>query len=454
MAILLGSPARGTPGTLARVPLAGGAPREILENVSDADWSPDGSSLAVSRTIGGRNRIEYPIGTVRSESEGRPPFNLRVSPTGDYLAFFEFDNAIGDFAVTLLNNHGVKRVLSRGWRGAGGLAWSPKGDEIWYSGTKTGGEPALHAVNLNGDDRIIAEAPVQMSLQDITRDGRVLAAVEDSRIGILGVTPGVAEERDLSWFDASRIYDISDDGKTILFVELTYGKPRNMAIYMRRTDGSPAVRLGDGNHPALSPDGKSIACIVSDGLRTSLTLLPTGAGVARTIGPSSMHYDRVDWFPDGEKILFQGNEPDHPTRTFVQNVNGGNPVPLTPEGVIVSHVSPNQEYATMLTGGKLSLFPIHGGSTKPIASLEPGESVIQWSRDGRFLFLRRTDGPATLMIDRLDVASGRRELWKELKTLDSVGVQIGPVVMTPDADAYAYSFERDISTLYMAQGLR
>jgi Tol biopolymer transport system component len=454
MAILLGSPARGTPGTLARAPLSGGAPREILENVNDADWSPDGTTLAVSRTVRGRNRIEYPIGTVLGESDGLPPMTLRVSPKGDLLAFFEYDNAVGDFAVTVLDTHGRKRVLSRGWRGEGGLAWSPDGKEIWYSGTKTGGEPALRAVNMNGEDRVVEEAPAWLVIQDLSRDGRLLATVEDSRMGILGLAPGAQQERDLSWFEASRIYDISSDGKTILFEELSYGQSRNPAIYLRKMDGSPAVRLGDGHRPALSPDGKWVVCIETNGPLTSLNLLPTGAGEARTLGPPGIHYEHVEWFPGGQRILFEGSQPNRPARMFVENVNGGKPVPLTPEGISASRVSPDQKYATVVAGGKLSLFPIQGGAPKLIANLEPGESVVQWSADSRSLFLRKLEGPALLRISRLDIATGRRQLWKELGTPDTVGVQIGPVVMTPDGSAYAYSFQRDISTLYLAQGLK
>jgi eukaryotic-like serine/threonine-protein kinase len=454
MAILLGSPARGTPGTLARVPLSGGAPREILENVNDADWSPDGTTLAVSRTVRGRNRIEYPIGTVLGESEGLPPMTLRVSPKGDLLAFFEYDNAVGDFAVAVLDTHGRKRVLSRGWRGEGGLAWSPGGKEIWYSGTKTGGEPALRAVKTNGEDRVVEEAPAWLVIQDLSRDGRLLATVEDSRMGILGFAPGAKQERDLSWFEASRIYDISPDGKTILFEELSYGQSRNPAIYLRKMDGSPAVRLGDGHRPALSPDEKWVVCIETDGPRTSLSLLPTGAGEARTVGPPGMHYNRVEWFPDGQRILFEASEQNRPARMFVQDLKGGKPVPLTPEGMAASRVSPDGKYATVVAGGKLSLYPIQGGSPKVIANLEPAESVVQWSADSRSLFLRKPEGPATLQISRLDIATGRRQLWKELGTPDTVGVQIGPLVMTRDGSAYAYSFQRDISTLYLAQGMK
>ena len=454
IAILLGSPARGAPGTLARVPLSGGAPREILENVNDADWSPDGASLAISRTVGGRNRIEYPIGTVLNESDGRPPLSLRVSPKGDLLAFFDYDNAVGDFAVAVLDTHGRKRILSRGWRVEGGLAWSPKGDEIWFSGAETGTETTLRAVKLNGDTRVITDAPAAVAIRDVNRSGHVLVTVEDSRIGILGLAPGATQARDLSWFDGSWIYDISPDGKQILFSELSYGKPRNPAIYLRNTDGSPAIRLGDGLRPALSPDGKWVVCIASDGPRTSLTLFPTGAGTARTIGASGMHYERVEWFPDGQRILFEGSEPNRPARTFVEDINGGKAIPLTPEGVVARRVSPDQKYATVVAGGKLSLFPIQGGDRKLIASLEPGESVVRWSSDGRYLFLRKLDGPAALEINRLDVATGRNELWKELKTPDSVGVQIVQVVMTPDGASYAYSFQRDISTLYLADGLQ
>jgi len=454
LAILLGSPSRGTPGTLARVPLSGGAPREILENVNDADWSPDGATLAVSRTIGGHNRIEYPIGNVLNDTTGRPPLGLRVSPQGNLLAFFEYDNAVGDFAVTLLDTRGRKRVLSRGWRVEGGLAWSPKGDEVWYGGAATGTETKLRAVKIAGGDRVITDEPAAIAIQDVARSGKLLVTVEDSRLGMMGLPPGRDRERDLSWFDGSRIYDISADGKNVVFEELTYGKPRNPAIYIRSTDGAPAVRLGDGNRPALSPDGKWIACIVSDGALTSLTLLPTGAGELRKIGPSPMHYERVEWFPDGRRILFEGSDPNRPLRTFLQDLDGGAPVPVTPEGVVVSHVSPDQKYATMVVGRKLSLFQLRRGSVKAIANLNPGESVIRWDTDGSALFLRKTDGPAALSIERLDIGTGRREQVKELRTPDAVGVQIGQLVMTPDGGAYSYSFQRDISTLYLAQGIK
>jgi Tol biopolymer transport system component len=441
------------PGTLARVPLSGGAPREMLENVSGADWSPDGTKLAVSHTVGGKNRIEYPIGTVLYESVGRPPLFLRVAPKGD-KAFFEYDNAVGDFAVTLLDLHGKKRVLSRGWRSAGDLAWSPEGDEIWFGASGTVANAALHAVSLKGNERSLVETSTLMALDDVTRDGRVLTESTDSRIGISALPPGEKQERDLSLFDTSLIYDISSDGKTILFVELGYGQARNVAIYVRKTDGSPAVRLGDGNRPALSPDGKWVACIVSDGTRTKLTLLPTGAGEARSIGADEMHYERVEWFPDGQRLLVTANEPNRPPRTFIQDLQGGKPVSITREGTIATTISPDQKYATMLRAGKLTLTPITGGEPREVAPVEPGQTVVRWSGDGRSLFLEKLEEPEFLKISRLDVATGLQQDWKQLKTHDPVGVSIIQVVMTPDGASYAYSLERDVTTLFLVGGLR
>jgi Tol biopolymer transport system component/tRNA A-37 threonylcarbamoyl transferase component Bud32 len=454
MAILLGPTTDGTAGTLARVPLSGGAPREILENVNDADWSPDGSTLAVSRTVGGKNRIEYPIGTVRYENDGRMPELLRVSPKGDLIAFFEHDNDVGDYTVTVLDMNGKKRALSRGWQALGGLAWSPGGDEIWFGGAKAGGEPALRAVTLSGKERLVVETPASMLVDDIARDKKVLVSVVDSRLGISALAPGAKQESDLSWFDASRVYDISADGKTILFAELSYGQARNPAIYVRKTDGSQAVRLGDGNRPALSPDGKFVACILNDGPRTELSLLPTGPGEARVFSTPGMHYERVEWFPDGEKLLFTGNEPNRPMRTYMQDTRGGAPTPLTPEGMTATHVSPDGKYLTALVAGKLTLVPIAGAAPKPAVDAPAGESVVRWSADGRSLFLRQNEGLTAVKINRLDLASGREEPWKELKPADPVGVRIIQVAMTPDGTAYAYSFQRDICTLYLADGLK
>jgi eukaryotic-like serine/threonine-protein kinase len=266
LALLLGG-GEGAPGTLAQVPLSGGAPREILENVTAADWDPDGKSLAVVRTVDGRHRIEYPIGSVLYETQSlRPPLLVRISPGGDLAAFFDFGEA-GDYSLNVIGTNRSRQILSKGWRAVGGMAWSPNGREIWFSGGRTGVDPAIYAVDLSGRERLLTQVTGWGIIMDVAGDGRALISNVDSRIGIRCLPPGANEERDLAWLDASNVYDLSSDGKVLLFSELSYGEGRNPAIYLRRTDGSPAVRLGYGNRPTLSPDGKR--CCVRAGMARS-----------------------------------------------------------------------------------------------------------------------------------------------------------------------------------------
>jgi Tol biopolymer transport system component len=235
---------------------------------------------------------------------------------------------------------------------------------------------------------------------------------------------------------------------------MSYVHQRNTAIYLRKTDGSPAVRLGDGNLPALSPDGKWVSCVVSEGPQTRLTLLPTGAGEARSLASEGIHYGRAEWFPDGLRIMFTGNEPNRPVRTFVQDARGGKPTPVTTEGTVAHAVSPDQKYATVAAAGKLSLIPLEGGTSKVIGNIAPDQVVIRWSGDGRYLYLRQIDKPYSMKITRLEVSSGREEPWKELGPADPVGVRMVDVVLTPDGSSYAYSFQRDIVTLFLVGNLK
>ena len=277
-----------TRDTLAQVPLAGGVPRELLEDVSAADWDPAGAAIAVARKVGGHHRVEYPIGAVLYEtSQVRPPLNLRVSPRGDLVAFFDFTE-VGDYSVTIVGPRHSRQILSGGWRVIGGLGWSPNGREIWFGGGRTGSEPALYAVDVSGRERMLAQIAGWPELYDIANDGQLLLSQVDSRIGIRSLAPGAREERDLAWLDASAAEAMSSDGKLLVFSELSSGEGRNPAIYLRRTDGSPAVRLGYCNRPSLSPDGKSVLCIRRDGNTLQLLLLPTGPGEARTLPVSGI----------------------------------------------------------------------------------------------------------------------------------------------------------------------
>jgi Tol biopolymer transport system component len=449
MAVLLGN---GEPGTLARVPFGGGAPREILENVFYADWGPDSESMAVVRQVGSEFRLEYPVGTVLYQTEGRPPAYPRVSPGGKIVAFLEYDDEVGDYSVCIVGPNHPKQALSRGWRGTGRLGWSTNGREIWFSGAQAGADPALYAVDLSGAQRFLSQAPGWIIMQDVARDGRVLINAVNSRLGILYDAEGAAP-RDLAWFDASFAYDLSQDGKSLVFVELSSGEGRNAAIYLRKTDGSPAVRLGYGNRPALSPDGKWVAIIQRQPQRSQLVLLPTGPGELRTLDLEDMHYESVEWFPDGKRILFTGNQPGRPVRSWMYDLDGGKPRPITAEGVRGTRVSPDGHTFVVVDGHKLLLGDIGGGEPRAIVELQPGESAVRWSSDGRYLFLAQQQGEI-LRLSRVEVASRKREHWRTVKVPESGAEFFGPVALSADGKAVASTFQHDLANLYLVKGLK
>jgi eukaryotic-like serine/threonine-protein kinase len=450
MAILLGG---GDVGTLARVPFGGGSPREVLEGVSGADWGPDGDSLAVVRAVGGKFRLEYPIGTVLYETEKRPPMMPRVSADGRLVAFFDFDVEVGDYALCIIGPNHPRQVLSRGWRAIGALNWSPDNREIWFSGGQPGGDPALYAVTLSGVQRLVTQTGGMIVMQDVARDGRVLLSAVNSRLGILYLPPNGAPQRDLSWLDSSLIYELSNDGQSIVFVELSNGQGRNSALYLRKTDGSPAVQLGYGNRPSLSPDGKWVACIHHEGDRSRLMFLPTGPGESQFAKIEGLHFDGVEWFPDNKRILFTGNETGHQIRTWIYDLESNKTMPVTPEGTRGTQVSPDGNWFITVDLHKLLMTPVKGGNSKAVIDLQNGERVARWSGDGRYIFLQQRE-PAGIKVSRLEIASHRKEPWLVIKVPEPGATFFGPLALSADGKACATTFQRDLANLFLVRGLK
>ena len=450
MAILLGGE---DVGTLARVPFGGGAPREILEGVSGADWGPDGESLAVVRAVGGKFHLEYPVGTLLYEAERRPPQMPRVSADGKLVAFFDFDVEGGDYALCVVGANHPKQTLSRGWRTIGALNWSPDNREVWFSGGQPGTDPALYAVTLAGAQRLVSQTGGIIVMQDVARDGRVLLSTVNSRLSIHYLPPDGSAARDLAWLDSSLAFELSTDAQSLLFVELSNGEGRNSAIYLRKTDGSPAVRLGYGNRPALSPNGKWVACIHNDGGRSALMLLPTGPGESRFAKIEGLHFDGVEWFPDNKKILFTGNETGHATRTWIYDLEADKATALTPEGTRGTRVSPDGQWFVTVDPHKLLLSPVGGGESKTVADLAPGESVVRWSGDGRYIFLQQRE-PSNIKVSRLEIATHRKEPWLVVKVPEPGAQFLGPLALSADGKACASTFQHDLANLFLVKGLK
>jgi Tol biopolymer transport system component/predicted Ser/Thr protein kinase len=468
MALSLGSHPVGTwinVGTLARAPIAGGAPRPVLEDVEWADWSPDGNNLAVVRNVGGRDRLEYPIGKVLYETSGGWISYPRVSPKGDVVAFMDHPNQGDDGgSVAIVDTSGHKTELTREWYGTQGLAWSPDGREVWFTASELGLFHYITAVDLSGKQRLVTRVPGSLVIFDIWRDGRVLLARADRRREVMGMDPGATKERDLSWLDYSYPADLSADGKTLLFDEegigggVQYGDAQDLtyAVYVRNTDGTAAIRLGEGGASALSPDQKWVI-VVTPIAPGQLRLLPTGAGETQSLTTDSINHQWARWFPDGKRFVFSGNEPGRGVRFYSQDISGGKPKAISPEGVDAQDfaISPDgQTIAGIGPDQKGYLYPAAGGDPRPVNGMEAGDIPINWSQDARSIYLYRT-GEVPAKVYRLELATGKKTVWKQIAPLDPTGVStIGPILMTPDGKTYVYGFHRTLGDLYLVEGLK
>ncbi len=454
--IALGINRRPRYPTLARVPMSGGAPRELLEEVHYADWAPNGSSIAVTRPVGGQWRLEFPIGKTLYET-----YNFiagpRVSPKGEMVAFLEANAGRGSVAV--IDLAGKKRTLSSGWKGVDVLAWDPSGNEVWFTATETGVGHSIYAVGHSSPStvRLVLRSAGPLVLQDISRDGRVLLTHHNFRTAVMCLPPGETKERDLAWLDADEPVALSGDGKTVLFAEWGETSGATYPAYLRKTDGSDAVRLGEGPARALSPDGRWVLTTPLTAL-SELVLLPTGAGESKILKNDVIQfYSTAEWFPDGKRIVAVGAEgKDHGARSWVLDPAGGKPRPITPEGVSGLLVSPDNKFLLDVDANhkRGTLYPVEGGEPRPVPGFELGDKAIRWSADGRSLFIHHPDGLST-KIFLLDVATGRRRLWKELTVPEPAGTDgIEQVLLTPDGKSYIYWYARNLADLYLVEGLK
>ena len=447
--------------TLGRVPMAGGARRDLFNGVVAADWIPGTDTLALIRDPGaGRPwTVEFPAGHIVHEA--RAASSLRVSPDGSRIAFFEgpaFFPTEPTLSITVIEKSGRTSTLSRNWSGVG-LAWAPSGREVWFTATTGQDAPSLHAVTLGGVERSIDAGPDWLVLHDISPDGRALLSRNTVRINIACQAPGETRERDLGWALGATARALSADGQTLIFQEqlgndLSSTRP---LVYRRTMDGSPAVRLGEGSPEALSPDGKSVLARVKD----ARVIMPTGVGSVATlpngnlrrIGPGS-------WLPDSKRIVFTGFMGDKP-RGYVQEIPDGVPRPFTPEGVVVPLKAAVRMDGSILVrvGPQWFLYSIAGGEPQPVPALTAQDVPIQWSEDGGFTYtITNVPGLARTAIDvfRVEVQSGRRSPWRTLSPVDPVGVEFvgGGMVITPDARAYCYTYLRRLGDLFLVDGLR
>ena len=436
-------------GMLARLPLSGGAPKEMLDGVQDADWAGDGARLAVIRS-GPQYQLEFPLGHVLATVSSGWFSYPRISPDQQHIAFFEHPvgDDRGDVCVVDLVGH--KRVLSAGWSSLDGLAWTPSGSEVWFAGSNTGSSRALYAVSLSGRVRPVLRVPGSLLLHDIAPDGRVLLQQDDSRRLIVGVTPGSSQERDLSWLDWSIARDLTPDGRSLLIDEQGEGGGPSYSVYLRKTDGSPAVRLGDNDAFSISDDGKWVLA-TTNAEGGSLVLLPTGAGESRPIKTGNLRNPLGHFLPDGKHILVVPDD----FRVYVQSLEGDTPRLVTPPGVT--------SFGIFTADGKYvlgqdarqnwALYPIEGGQPIPLPKLTAGDVPINHTTDNHSFFVGNGDIP--VKVYRFDFLTGTRQFVRQLQPPDATGIEhVSEVLMTPDGKYYVYGGPRRLSNLFVVTGLK
>jgi Tol biopolymer transport system component len=435
-------------------------PRETVEDVLDADWAPDGQSLAVARWIDGKCRLEFPLGKPLYESDDAI-LTLRVSRDGERVAFLQAVASHGyltnTFLIGVVDRSGRHRELSRGWW-LTGMAWSPSGRELWFGVPDQRGGTELRAVTLSGQQRLVARFPGFVGFADLSRQGQALIIDDNGRFFVFARAPGETLDRNLSFYDDSKVTDISSDGRTLLLSASNLGGGRDFGVYLRRTDGSSVVRLGDGFGYGLSPDGRWVLSFRLSGVRLEFMLLPTGAGAAIRIAdglPASFH--GASWLPDSQSFVFSGSSTGEPARLYLQDIAGGKPRPVTPPGADLRApcVSADGRLVAALDSyNDIVLSGLDGSPSRPLDGADEDEVPIQWSADGRTIYVYRPS-QRPVRVFGIEVASGRRRLWKEITISDPNGIDGNVVVaITPDGRSYAYSLYRGMAKLMVVDGLK
>ena len=441
-------------GTLARLALGGGAPRPVVDSVQYADWAPDGKDFAIVRYIPQSHvyTLEYPTGKVLYQTNGWVS-HPRFSHDGKRIAFIDHPIYGDDQGmVAVIDLEGNRKVISGSYSSAQGLAWSPNGDEIWFSATKSGVSRTMFATTLGGRERHLLSAPGNIDIQDVLPNGRVLAADVSTRRILMVSTPEHPESRDFTWMDWAYGMRFSADGTQILFGDQHSGDL--YGTFLRNLDGSPAVRLGDGDPMDISADGKwavSLLPVSPD----QLLLLPTGAGAPRQITRSNIDHLSARFLPDG-RIFAAGNEPGHRERTYMIDMNG-NETPLTPEGIRA--ITPTADGKRLLTinieSREFQMFPLDGGQAQSIPQLQKGDGPIDFTPGDTAILVRRQRPDQAIEIWRVELPSGKRTLLRTIPLPEISAISMGmQATVSRDGKSYAYQYHPSISTEYVIEGLR
>jgi eukaryotic-like serine/threonine-protein kinase len=448
------------PGNLARTYVGSNAPKPEIENVEAADFTPDGSELAVVRFVPAdfMCQVEYPIGKVLFRE--RLIDNLRFSPDGRYLAFITHDNASDDRGrVIIVRSSGEKVAESPIYESAQGLAWTTSGKQVWFTSPLESGQ--VHVLALSGKSGTALAVAGRLRIQDIAPNGNILVEQGLARRGMIVSSNHGDLIRDLSWLDFGYLRALSDDGKTILFEE-EGSSTQGYTVFVRDVDGSPAVALGPGYGLALSRDKRWALTERLMEPNHEIWLVPVGPGEARRLSPPTLQpLIAASFFSDGKRVLYVAQEPRHLPRTWLQDLDSPTPRPITEEGTAGWILSPDDKW--LLVNGarraaaglvQASLISIPDDQSKAIAGLQAQEIILGWTSNDELFVGTANQRRAFFHIDRLNPFTGARTVWGDLYAIPISGVFPDVPIFTPDGASYAFDYRLRLSDLYVVSGVR
>ena len=442
--------------TLVRVPLFGGAPRPVLEHVTFADWGPADGAIAVARVVGSQQRLEFPIGTVLFQTEGEIGYP-RVSPKGDRVAFLDWPVKDDDRGtVVIVDRKGGRQVISQAWEGVRGLAWSPGGEEVWYTAATAGSDYEIWATGPGRPERRIFSAPGGVVLQDITRDGKALITRYDRTVHIEGSFDGARDIQDLSWLNGSFARDISRDGRRVLLSHFGQGSSANYDVYVRGRADAEASRVGEGQGQQFSPDGTAVLAVIH-GPPSRLVIHPIGAGTTTTVPTGNVTVTQARWFPDGRRLLVIGTETSKGVRAYVTNVGGTAPRPITPEGITwradqIALAHDGSRVAFRSPDGVVVLYSTAEGAPVPAKGLAADEIPFEWAGDDRSLLV--LEGTPPRHVVGVDVETGRRTAAREITPSNTALIGPSQLLLTPDGRSYVANYQLRRMTVFLVDGLK
>jgi WD40 repeat protein len=468
MALSLGRhyPTSWTPdGTLARARLFSSSVREVLEHVREADFLPN-DALTIVRRVNGRDRLEVPQGTVVFETPGYIS-HVRVSPDGQRVGFLEHPLYGDNRGHVAVYENGKARRLTTEQAGLEGLAWSPDGSEIWFSG----GNEAIwkllaidaHATTPRAG-RVVWLVPADLEIHDIDARGRVLLTGNELSGPLRGAMAGEQRDRDLGWNGWSLPGAVARDGSSVLSSMINTDDP-NYTVLIRQMNGAVPVQIGSGRAQAISPDGKWALSIMPSGPRRVL-LLPTGAGESRQIDIGDLSPTIAVFVPGALTVAVVGLRAGAPAAAIVDVKSGRRadlPLPeltgrvLTQRRYMPTHASPDGSLLAIgADDGKVLAWTLPGGQPpRELASLAANEAFAGWSADPSRIYVVGWTGPKA-RVEALDIPTGRRTFVRDITIEDPAGMlmEIPDLFLSADAGSYAYGYTRMLSTLYVVTGLK